>query len=234
MRGAVHTGPVDERLLAAVSASRRWYDDVFALHSIPVGSDESLWWAEGTPPRWHSAVKTLVPTTDPAAVLRRMEPHGAGAVADSFGLLDLAAHGFELLIAATWVHHRGVADGPPPTGWVRVLDADVMDRWNQQHDTVGVLPSDVWAHPRFDVVARRDGDELTGGAVLHDAGTVVGLSNTWSSEGRPLDPHDLLRLAAGAHPGRAVVDYAWSDELGAVLGSGFDALGPQHVWLRQQ
>jgi hypothetical protein len=223
---------VDERLRAAVIASRRWYDDIFDLHGIPVGSDDSLWWAEGVPPRWHSAVKTLVPTTDPTAALHRMEQHSAGSVADSFGLLDLAAHGFHLLIAATWLHHRGVVAGPPPAGWVRVLDAALMDRWNQQHDTVGVLPSDLWAHPRFIVVARSDGDELTGGAVLHDAGPVVGLSNGWSSAGPALDPQDLLLLAASAHPGRAVVDYAWGDELDAMVGAGFEPLGPQHVWVR--
>jgi hypothetical protein len=223
---------VDDRLLAAVTASRRWYDDIFALHGIPVASDGSLWWAQGAPPRWHSAVKTLVPTTNPTAALRRMEQHPTGTVADSFGLLDLAAHGFDLLIAATWLHHPGVPAGPPPPAWVRVLDADLMDHWNQQHDTVGVLPSDLWAHPRFVVLARRDGDDVTGGAVLHDAGTVVGLSNGWSFDGLALDPRDLLLLAADAHPGRAVVDYAWGDDLDSMLGAGFGPLGPQRVWVR--
>jgi hypothetical protein len=223
---------VDERLRAAVTASRRWYDDIFDLHGIPFRSDESLWWAEGTPPRWHSAVKTLVPTTDPTAALRRLEQHPAGTVADSFGLLDLAGHGFELLIDATWLHHPGVSAGAPPAGWARVLDADVMDRWNQHHDTVGVLPSDLWADPRFVVLARHEGDDLTGGAVLHDAGTVVGLSNGWAAEGVALDPGDLLLLAASAHPGRAVVDYAWGDDLDAMLGAGFEPLGPQHVWVQ--
>jgi hypothetical protein len=228
----VQTGPVDERLLAAVNASRRWYDDIFDLHRIPVGCDESLWWAEGAPPRWHSAVKTLVPTSDPTAALRRMDLHATGSVADSFGLLDLSAHGFDLLIAARWLHHPGVASGPSPADWVRVLDADLMDRWNQRQDTVGVLPSDLWAHPRFTVLARRDGDDLTGGAVLHEAESVVGLSNTWSAQGSTLDPGDLLLLAAGAHPGRPVVDYAWGDELDTMVDGGFEPLGPQHIWLR--
>ncbi len=107
-----------------------------------------------------------------------------------------------------------------------------MARWNQHHDTVGVLPSDLWAHPRFTVLARHDGDDLTGGAILHDAGTVVGLSNTWSSEDVPVDPRELLDLAAETHPGRAVVDYAWGADLETMLGAGFEPLGPQHVWIR--
>ena len=229
----MQTAPVtDQGLLAAVAASRSWYDDIFDLHRIAVGSDGALWWAEGAPPRWHSAVKTLVPTIDPSGALLRMEPHPHGTIADSFGLLDLAAHGFDLLFAATWLHHRGVAAAAPPLGWTRVLDSDLMARWNQHHDTVGVLPSDLWAHPRFTVLARQDGDDLTGGAILHDAGTVVGLSNIWSAEDVPVDPRELLDLAAETNPGRAVVDYAWGADLETMLGAGFEPLGPQHVWIR--
>ena len=222
----------DPRLLAAVGASRRWYDDVFALHQIAVGSDQGLWWAEGAPPRWHSAVKTLAPTTDPSQALQRMERHPQGSVADSFGLLDLVPHGFDLLFAAKWLHHRAVAATTPPADWSRVVDADLMARWNEHHDTVGVLPTDLWAHPRFTVLARHDGDDLTGGAVLHDAGTVVGLSNGWSSGDHPLDPLELLVLAAATHPDRDVVDFAWGDDLEDMLGAGFEPVGPQHVWVR--
>ena len=177
-------------------------------------------------------MKTLVPTTDPSGALLRMEPHPHGTIADSFGLLDLASSGFDLLLAATWLHHLGLAATAPPLRWNRVLDSDLMAAWNQHHDTVGVLPSDLWAHPRFTVLARHDGDVLTGGAILHDAGKVVGLSNTWSSDDVPVDTRELLELAAEIHPGRAVVDYAWGADLETMLGAGFEPLGPQHVWIR--
>ena len=222
----------EQRLLAAVAASRSWYDDLFALHGIPVGCDGTLWWAEGEPPRWPSVVKTLVPTTDPAGVLRGMEAHPHGTVADSFGLLDLGGQGFELLLAATWLHHPGVLAGAEPPGWSRVLDAELMTLWNQRHDTVGVLPADLWAHPRFTVLARHTGGELTGGAILHDTGSVVGLSNTWGAGQVPIDPQDLLDIAASTHSGRPVVAYARGAELEARLAAGFAPLGPQHVWIR--
>ena len=229
----VQTAAVREQgLLAAVAASRSWYDDIFDLHGVAVGSDAALWWAEGAPPRWHSAVKTLVPTRDPSEALRRMEPHPHGTIADSFGLLDLTTSGFDLLFAATWLHHHGVAAAGPPLRWSRVLDSALMAAWNQRHDTVGVLPSDLWAHPRFTVLVRHDGVDLTGGAILHDTGTVVGLSNAWSSDDDPVDPHELLALAAELHPGRAVVDYARGADLETMLGAGFEPLGPHHVWVR--
>ncbi len=222
----------DERLWQAVAASHSWYDDVFALHGIATGCDDALWWSEGPPPRWHSAVKTLVPTTDPSGVLARMEPHEHGAVADGFGLLDLSGHGFEPLFTATWLHHAAVPPSGMPRGWSRVLDDEVMARWNEHQDTVGVLPDDLWAHPRFTVLARGDDGDLTGGAVLHDAGPVLGLSNTWSSDDAPPDPRALLQLAAVVGPGRAVVDYASGDDLRAMLAGGFEPLGPHRIWTR--
>lgn len=97
---------------------------------------------------------------------------------------------------------------------------------------MGVLPSDLWAHPRFTVLARHDDHGLRGGAILHDAGTVVGLSNTWSSDDGPSDPRVLLEIAAETRPGRAVVDYAQGPDLETMLGAGFEPLGPQNVWIR--
>src|SRR3954471_63397 len=144
MAQLVQTGPVRAQgLVAAVAASRSWYDDIFDLHRITVGTDGVLWWAEHAPPRWHSAVKTLVPTTDPSGALLRMKGHRHGTIADSFGLLDLAGLGFDLLFAATWLHHDGVAAAAPTPGWSRVFDSPLMARWNRHHDTLGVLPSDL-------------------------------------------------------------------------------------------
>ncbi|NHA68345.1 hypothetical protein [Phycicoccus flavus] len=222
----------DEGLRQAVAASRAWYDDVFGLHGTDTGCDGALWWAEGPPPRWHSAVKTLVPTTDPAGVLARMEPHPSGSVADGFALLDLAPHGFDVLFTATWLRHDPVPAADPPPGWSRVADDALMRRWNVQHDTVGVLPDDLWAHPRFRVLVRSEGEDLLAGTVLHDAAPVLGLSNSWTADGAPPDPGELLALAAAAAPSRAVVDHAVGADLDAMLAGGFEPLGPLRVWVR--
>ena len=151
----------EQALLTAVAASRSWYDDIFDLHRIAFGSDGALWWAEGVPPRWHSAVKTLVPTIDPSGALLRMERHPHGTIADSFGLLDLASSEFDLLLAATWLHHCGLAATAPPLKWNHVLDSDLMGAWNQHHDTVGGLPFDLWAHPATMAMTLREGRSYT-------------------------------------------------------------------------
>jgi hypothetical protein len=229
-----HDPSVDPRLRVAVDASVRWYDDVFAAHGVPVQVTGGLWWALGTPPPWHSAVKTLEPYADLEAVLHAMAVHGHGTVADSFGSLDLARHGFDLLIDATWLH-RPADPGPAaslPPGWSVVADPDLLAVWNEHHDTGGVLLPALLEHPRFRFLARHADGYLVAGAVTHVAGDAVLLSNCWSVPGRPLDLGEVLAAVAALHPGQPIVDYEWGEALQAMLAAGFTPLGPQRVWAR--
>ena len=76
---------------------------------------------------------------------------------------------------------------------------------------------------------RHDGEALSAGAVLHDTGLAVGLSNTWSREAE-FDWKGLLDVVAGVHPGQALVGYA--AEAGPFTAAGFEPVGPQQVWER--
>lgn len=227
------TAGVHPRLRAAVDASLHWYDDVFALHGLRVHVADGLWTALDPPPPWHSSVKTVEPGVPLGRVLVAMERHAHGAVADSFGDLELEAHGFRLLIDATWVYRAPAATplGLPP-GWTRVTDPDLLHAWNRLHGTEGVLLPTVLADDRFRVLARREDGRLTGGVVVHDAGPVAGVSNGWSIEGQPLDWGEVVDAAAHQLPDRPLTDYASGAELTAMVAAGFAELGPQRVWLR--
>jgi hypothetical protein len=231
------TAAVDVRLRAAVEASLAWYDDVFALHDIPTRTEAGLWWALEPPPPWHSGVKTTEPGLDVARVL---EVHQVGAVADSFGDLDLGAHGFVELIDATWVHHPPIHEPSSelPPHWTVVRDPGLLEEWSQAHDYAGVLLPAVLDRPAFTVLARHSRGALTGGAVVHrPAGPshgVVGLSNAWAAEPEALDQAELLAVVGALHPGAGVTDYAWGSDLEALEAAGYATLGPQRVWLPEE
>jgi hypothetical protein len=212
---------MDPRLRVAVDASLAWYDDVFAALGIPASRHDGLWVAGGQPPRWHSAVKTLAPGVPASDVLAAMGPFPHGTVADSFGDQELDAHGFRLLIDATWLHRPGDAGSPMPDGWAVVHDPAALSAWNSAGDT------DVPAHPRITVLGRYADGRLTGGVVLHDTPGAVGVSNARGA-GWP----EVLAVAAAVHPRRALVDYAEGDDLEAAIAAGFTPLGPQRVWVR--
>jgi hypothetical protein len=219
---------MDPRLGLAVEASRAWYDDVFALHDVPTACDEQLWRALADPPPYHSVAKTLqrgVPTSAVLAAVR-----GPGSVADSFADLDLP--GFTVLFEATWVHHRGGTSGGVPATWSVITSPELLALWSRRHGYVGVLTAALLDRPAFTVLGCFDGEDLVGGAVLHDGSRTVGLSNTWAVQGHTLDWDELLTAAHAIHPGRAVTDYARGEDLQNLLGSGFQAVGTQRVWAR--
>lgn len=224
---------MDPRLRAAVDASVRWYDDMFALHRIPVRREGGLWSALGSPPPWHSAVKTFEPGVEAERAVRATDGFAQCTVADSFGDLDLAPYGFEVLIEATWLH-RGPDDsaaGTLPDGWSVVSSVGTLTEWATAHDYAGVLPPTVLDDARFRILeCRRDG-RLVGGAVTHDGVGTVGLSNAWGAGG-VAEFDDVLRAVSALHPGRAVTDFAQGAERDAMVAAGFTPLGPQLVWIR--
>ena len=224
---------MDPRLRAAVDASVRWYDDVFALHHIPVRVEDGLWAALGPPPPWHSAVKTLEPGIETTRVVRASAGQDHCAVADSFGDLDLAPHGFEVLIEATWLHlpPGDQPVGTCPAGWSVVASEDALSEWVAAHGYAGVLPPIVLDDARFRILAFSRGGRLRGGAVIHDGDGAVGLSNTWG-DGRVAASTGVLAAVSALHPGRAVVDYAAGVERDAMVAAGFAPLGPHRVWTR--
>ena len=203
---------MDPRLGAAVAASVQWYEDVFVALGIPAARRGDLWVAGGPPPPFHSCVKTLAPGVPTAEVLAAMSAFEHGSVADSFGDQDLAAHGFELLIDATWLHRPGTS-GPMPAEWRAVATAP----W------APALPS----HPRLTFLGLYADGVLVAGAVLHDTDGAVGVSNTWQAPWP-----DVVAVAGAVHPGRDLVDYAAGADLDDALDAGFAPLGPQRVWLR--
>jgi hypothetical protein len=111
------------------------------MHDIATALEAGLWWAQGPPPRWHSAAKTIEPTTSKERALRAVEPFNHCSIADSFGVLDLSDAGFAILLEATWVHHPPLArtTGVMPREWSVIQDQRDLDAWNAEHDTADVL-----------------------------------------------------------------------------------------------
>jgi hypothetical protein len=223
---------MDPRLRAAVDASVRWYDDVFALHRIPVRNEDGLWSALGPPPPWHSSVKSLRPGIDSERAVRATHGFERDSVADSFGDLELAAYGFEVLIEATWLHREpDVGSEALPQAWSVVDTVARLAEWSAAHDYVGVLPPAVLGDSRFRILSCRRHGRLVGGAVTHDGPGTVGLSNVWGTDG-VADYDELMAAVSVLHPDRAVTDYAWGDDREAMVAAGFTPLGLQRIWSR--
>ncbi len=221
---------MDPRLRVAVDSSLAWYDALCALHGVACVVEDGLWAAAAPPPPLHSAVKTVEPGVDPARVSARAR--GLGGVADSFGDLDLAGHGFDLLFEARWIHRP--ADDAPATalvpGWSVVRSSELLATWTGRHDTSRVLLPGLLQRSSFLVLARDADDGITAGAVLHGGTGAVSISNVWSSGGADVWP-DLVTNVGATWPGRDVVGYELGDDLESARVVGFSDVGPQLVWV---
>ncbi len=225
---------MDPRLRASVDASVCWYDDLFAVHGIGATISDGIWFGHAPPPALHSAAKTVEPWASAEQVLPLIESFAHCTVADSFGTLDLEADGMTPMFAARWLHHPPLEVAPPslPSGWEQVTDPDALAEWTGRHDSSDVLLPALLDRARFRVLARRDHDELLGGAVTHLCAGVVSLSNVWAEQVDDLDWVELVRLVHALHPGRAVVGYEFGEHLERALAAGFADVGPHLVWVR--
>jgi hypothetical protein len=79
------------------------------------------------------------------------------------------------------------------------------------------------------VVVLAVGDPVTAGAVLTDAGAVVGVSNVFG--GASAYDSAVVEAARRFH-GRTLVGWETGDDLAAARAAGFRALGAVRVWVR--
>lgn len=221
---------MDSRLRVAIDSSLAWYDALCALHGVACRIEDGVWSVDGTPPPLHSAVKTLEPGIASERVAELASSRGG--VADSFGDLSLADHGFELLFAARWIHR--IANDQrvrePAPGWTLVTSPAGLAAWTAHHDTTEVLLPGLLDRSSFQVLAKVVGGELTAGAVLHAGTGVVSISNVWSAHPEDVWP-ELVYNATVLWPGRDLVGYERDADLEAALAAGFVDVGPQLVWV---
>ena len=94
-----------------------------------------------------------------------------------------------------------------------------------------MLRADLLGHPSVTVLAVRDGDRVSAGAVLNRSAGTVGISNVFAGpEGAPAHWAGCLALADAVFPGSTFVGYETGEALDAALTSGFRTAGPLRVW----
>jgi RimJ/RimL family protein N-acetyltransferase len=221
-----------DHVRAAARNNAEWCDAFCRAHGIAGRFDEDAWWsAERTPPLYPDAV-TLVPGVDAATLLARIDAGAGCSIKDSFGDLDLAADGFEVLFRAQWLRLEA-AGGRESWSWVRTTKE--LSKWEAAWgaDAPGVFPAALLADETVAFLARYEADRVVAGAVANRSGTVVGLSHVFDVNG---DVESAYRGAGGAVEERwgamPVVGYECGEALEAARRAGFAVIGDLAVWVR--
>ncbi|MCA0303395.1 MAG: hypothetical protein LCH95_13415 [Proteobacteria bacterium] len=177
-------------------------------------------------PRFYPNLVTLAADAEAQAeqranldILAASHLPGRWAVKDSFAALDLARHGFDVLLEASWMRAVLPVDGPP---------GDI--EWRREDKGSQKLPYD---DPDFAWFTGRRGFRVVAGGMLYRAAGVVGVANVVAEAADAVAVwRSLIVLAAQAFPRLPLVGYEQGEELAAALDAGFEIGDPLRVWVR--
>ena len=225
---------MDARAVAAARNNAEWCDAVCRAHGITTNFDPHVWVAlRRSPPMYPDAV-TLTEYASAGDVLRRVDGSSGCSIKDSFGSLDFAHDGFGLLFDAEWIHRepsRRRADDS--LSWSVVRTPDDLVAWGAAHGGGEVFGPVLLDDPAVNIFMARDGHGVSAGVIGYRSGSVIGVSNLFTTTA------DIDQAWAGAiaaissHvPDLPLVGYEDGASLQAARRAGFVSVGPLRVWLK--
>jgi hypothetical protein len=231
LTGAVDGGWVEQ----AARNNAAWCDAVCAAHGLATSFDDRVWSCPTRTPALYPDAVTLRATASADDVLSHIDVTTPGcSVKDSFASLDLSADGFRVLFDATWIACGRVTDASPiDDTWSRVGDPAALDRWKCAADRD--LPEALLHRDDIVIVAGRGPhaeDGIIAGGILNCSGSVVGISNVFTSTGDLDGVWSACLAFAGNHfPGAPLVGYEAGAPLAAARRHGFEPMGRLQVWI---
>jgi hypothetical protein len=217
-----------------------WCDAVCRAHGGETEWGEA-WWRNRLPsPPFYPNLVTLAPGGVEAqlAAVRGLLAEGlAGAfgVKDSFGMLDLAPLGFQVLFEAEWLGRAPGAGGARAPGVARVTSEAELAAWEAGWQGGEAAPRlflpVLLEDPEIAFLGVFEDGRAVAGAALNRSGEVVGVSNIYlPAEAGERWRAALLAAAEGVFPGLPLVAYEQGTDLAAMRAIGFAALGGLRVW----
>jgi hypothetical protein len=239
--------------LTAMAAANNaaWCDTICRSHGAPGIFHSALWLSlNQVPPYYPNAVTLTGPDRSAEQLdgIRELTAaclSGGCAVKDSFGTLDLAPMGFEILFEATWIFRppaRADTGGLTPGGRCRRVTAPAdLAAWERAwrgggDEHAGYSPTfrpALLSDPDTAVLSMWRDDALIGGAIANRAAGAVGLSNVFAVGG-DLDAVWAAAVADldVAFPDLPFVGYEDAEGLASLRGLGFRDVGRLRVWGR--
>jgi hypothetical protein len=223
---------LDHRIGVAVENNARWCDLVCRSHGITTSWQQGFWVARQPSPQFYPQAITLQENLAPEQLIDEL-PAGPCSVKDSFADLDLASRGFEQLFEARWIYRAPTPETAAATGWTTVSTEKDFDRWLEACGLADVLSAVLMRDESVRFLQRKRTHDVSAGAVLNRTGSVVGLTNLFSTN-VPLDEvwGDVAALCGQHFPLCPLVGYERGQDLDAAIKTGFNDLGALRVWLQ--
>lgn len=243
-----HRAMDTKNLQLAVYNNAVWCDTVCRSHNVPGEFHETFWVNRHQTPIYYPNLVTISPTAslNPdqeslAAILIERKDF-AGAVKDSFAVLDLSPFGFQQLFEAQWIFRPAQAalsrQGTADHQWKRIVAEDDLLRWEEAWSQSSPSSSRLFLPALLDnadvcIMAAYKEDQIVAGGIANKTEGVVGLSNAFTPEQDAEQYwHGLLDALAAHYPALPIVGYEHDESLATALCVGFSTIGSLRVWIK--
>lgn len=193
-----------------------------------------LWVALERSPELYPDAVTLLPSVSVQDVLAAVQDGPGCSVKDSFATLDLGRAGFDELFQAQWIFHEPAAPGHRSALiWCPVDTEEKLAEWVQEADLADTIRSELLLDTSVRILAARGPNGVVGGAVANRTGSVVGVSNVFTTNAAIDEAWaGIADAVATLFPSLSLVGYERGERLQAALAGGFTAIGPLRIWVR--
>jgi hypothetical protein len=176
---------------------------------------------------------TLTDDVAPGELLPRVDTSGGCSVKDSFASLDLAGDGFDVLFDAEWIYREpGLPESDDLLRWSVVRTPAGLTAWGAAHGGGDVLGAALLDDPAIVVVVGHDGHDMVAGAVGNHSGSVVGVSNVFTTADVDQTWAGAVGAISACFPDLPLVGYEEGGSLRAAHRAGFVSVGPLRIWLK--
>ena len=213
-----------------------WCNAMCRAHGQPTEFTDQLWICRGTPPRYHSNLTTLQPSSKEA--VEQESPRG---FKDGFHDIDATDLGYQQLFQATWIWREPTVEAQTMLNWRRVQTDEELQDWEAGWATGDEdaanhsrqFPPSLLDNLNNAFLGVYQGDQPVAGCILNLTEPVVGLSNTFAL-GIDLSDlwHDFPLIVAQIFPNTPIVGYERGEDLEQAIAAGFEAIGNLRVWVR--
>jgi hypothetical protein len=226
---------VAESDLVAVAArnNAEWCDAFCRARGISGRFDDDAWTSAERTPSFYPDAVTLAPGVDAESVLARIDAGPGCSIKDSFGGLDLARNGFEVLFRAQWLLLERAAGAS--AAWSVVRSADELAAWEaawgEPPEPPPFFRPALLGEDAVAILAHYENGRIVAGAIANRSANAIGLSNVFAVDGDLESAYAGAAAAAQEHLARMpIVGYESGEALDAARRAGFEPIGVLAVW----
>lgn len=211
-----------------------WCGIVCETHGIRTTLHNQIWKTASKSPTFYPDMITASSHVTIEEIKEVIGSREVFSIKDSFATLDLTPLKYELLFTAEWIYHApAVSVESAQSGWDHVTTEKNLVEWTAAHGSANAIGPGLLRRRDVKIYMKKKMGNVAG-FIANAGAQSVGISNVFTSVNGDTIWPDIRNLVSVEFPGVPMVGYERGADLTAALESGWTAVGPLRVWVRNE